>query len=324
MTGVAPAPVVDALPVSLFGSVMGLAALSTAWRAAAARGLPDWPSDIFGVLAIAGFLGLAPAYLVKTKRRRAVVAAEFKQPLTRNFFGMPLICLLLLPPVIDPISRSLAALSWSVGVGGMEIFACIQLSRWISEPQQHSSVTPAWLVVAVGILDIPLAMPVLELRANSGFGVACLVTGAAVATVLYGYAIRRQMLGPPIPASQTPTLLIAAAPLAVGCSSYSIVAGGADQVAKVLLCLAVAALAVLSVPVGRHLARTPFTLTWWSTGFPVAAAAGAALHIANDCRGNVADALAIGLLGLATLLISGLLLRTARGAANGTLWPRPV
>lgn len=324
MTGPAAAPGVDALPVSLFGSVMGLAALSTSWCAAGTRGLPVWPAYIFGVLAVVGFAGLAVAYLVKIKRLRAAVEAEFATPLTRNFFGMPLICLLLLPPVIAPISRPLAAVSWSVGVGGMAIFACIQLSRWLAEPQQHRNVTPAWLVVAVGILDIPLAMPALDLRANSGFGVACLVIGFFFAIILYASIIKRYLFGPPAPVAQTPTLLIAAAPLAVGCSCYSTVAGGADRFAWALLMLAVATLAGLSIPVARHLVRTPFTLTWWSTGFPVAATAGAALHIAKDQHDMLADALAMSMLALATLLLSNLLLRTAISAANGKLWPRPA
>lgn len=324
MNGLAPSPAVDPLPVSLFGSVMGLAALSTDWRAASALGLPAWPADIFGVLAVLGFAGLTAAYLAKAKRRRVAVEAEFEHPLTRNFFGMPLICLLLLPPVIEPVSRPLAALSWSVGVGGMAIFACIQLGRWLAEPRQRDGVTPAWLIMAVGILDIPLAMPALGLLATSGFGVACVVIGLSVAAALYVYAIRRYAFGPPLPAAQTPTLLIAVAPLAVGCSSYATVAGETNEFARALLVLAVATLAALFMPVGRYLARTPFALSWWGMGFPIAATAAAALHMSSDGRGPLGDALAIGLLTLATLAISGLLLSTAIGVASGRLWPRPA
>ena len=63
----------------------------------------------------------------------------------------------------------------------------------------------------------------------------------------------------------------------------------------------------------------PFRVSWWAVSFPLAASAIAALKFAAAEPGTVTDVLALALLGLATITIAGLLLRTLVGLARGGL-----
>lgn len=299
------------VPVSAFALAMSLSALSLAWRTAAALGVdPDIPASVFGVAACLGFTILTGFYATKWAHRPAAVRAEFDDPITRNFFGMPLISLLLLAIVIAPVSRTFALAIWAFGGVGMVIFAWMVVTRWLRQPQQPMTVSTAWLIVAVGILDIPLAMPALSIPMRTDLGLICLAVGLALAAMLYVVIVLRFMFGPPPPAAQMPTVLIAAAPLAVGCSAYMAVLARADAFALILLGLAVVTLAGLLLPVGTSIRRSKFSLSWWGTGFPVAATAVAALRYAADTQAPHAALLASALLIAATAQISGLLALT--------------
>lgn len=308
---VAASVTLDTLSVSLFASVMGLAALSIAWRAAATQLPPaQLPAGIFGVVAVIGFLALAAGYALKAIRHFAAVRDEFAHPTTRSFFGMPLICLLLLSSVVAPVSYAVAKASWYVGTAGMLVFSWSVVSHWLANPQQRATVTTAWLIVAVGILDIPLAMPTFELQLEDGFALVCVVVGLLLAAMLYSVIVPRYLFEPPPAAGQTPTLLIAVAPLAVGFSSYVTATGSVDLFAGALLIAAAIRLFGLLVPIGRYLIRSPFSLSWWATGFPIAATAGASVRCALATQQASSIVLALALLVLATAWISGLLLRT--------------
>ena len=70
------------LPVSLFGSVMGLCGLSLAWRLAATEfGLPAWIGEVLGLVAAGVFVALAVAYAIKCVESPAAVRAEFARTL---------------------------------------------------------------------------------------------------------------------------------------------------------------------------------------------------------------------------------------------------
>jgi tellurite resistance protein len=76
------------LPVNLFGSVMGLAGLSLAWRLASkVFGTSTLIAEIIGLVAISVFIALALGYLAKWARHPHVVTGEFTHPTTGNFFG---------------------------------------------------------------------------------------------------------------------------------------------------------------------------------------------------------------------------------------------
>lgn len=82
------------LPINLFGSVMGLAGLSLAWRLAS-PGLSEASifgenlAEFIGMLSALVFVLLAVGYTSKWIKHPEAVKAEFSHPVTGNFFLAP-------------------------------------------------------------------------------------------------------------------------------------------------------------------------------------------------------------------------------------------
>jgi len=154
----------DYLPISLFGSTMGLIGLSVAWKQAhTLLDMPLWVSDAIATVSVVAFLALLMAYSIKIVSAPDKVVLEFRHPIAGNLFGTFLISILLLPIVIAPVSLMTARILWALGAAGMVLFAWTIVSRWMSDRQQTAHATPAWIVPVVGMLDVPLALPSLGL-----------------------------------------------------------------------------------------------------------------------------------------------------------------
>jgi tellurite resistance protein len=310
----------DYLPVGLFGSVMGLTGLSVAWRLAQARyGAPAWAADAVAVAAAAAFILMTCGYLLKLAAAPQAVLAEFRHPIAGNLFGTILISLLLLPILLAPFNLLAAQIMWGVGAAGMVVFAWLIVSRWMSDRQLIAHATPAWIIPVVGLLDVPLALPGLGLPPMHGVMVLGLAVGLFFAIPLFTLILSRLVFEPPMPDALQPSLLILVAPFAVGFSTYVTTTGQVDLFAQSLYMLTLFMLAVLLNRL-RSLAHCcPFRVSWWAVSFPLAASAIAALKFAAAQPGTVTDVLALALLGLASITIAGLLLRTLVGLARGEL-----
>ena len=313
----------DYLPIGLFGSVMGMASLAVAWQLAFARygGSPLLApvAPTVGVIAIVSFLAIVAGYAVKAATAFDAVLAEFRHPIAGSLFGAPLISLLLLPIVVAPYSLVLAKALWITGAVGMVAFAWIIVRRWMTDQQRVVHATPAWIIPVVGLLDIPLAMPVLGLPEMHGLMVFALAVGLFFAVPLFTLIFSRLMFEPRLPDTLQPLLLILMAPFAVGYSTYTVTVGQTDLFAQALYMLTLFLLAVLLGQL-RYLPQCcPFRISWWAVSFPLAASAVAALRFASAQRGVVTDAVAIVLLALATLVIGALFARTLLGLARGEL-----
>ena len=310
----------DYLPVGLFGSVMGLTGLSVAWRLAHARyGAPLWAADGIAVVAVAAFVLVSCGYLAKLATAPRAVLAEFRHPIAGNLFGTFLISLLLLPILLAPFSLPAARIMWGLGAVGMVAFAWLIVSRWMSDRQLIAHATPAWIIPVVGLLDLPLALPGLGLPPMHGVMVLGLAVGLFFAIPLFTLILSRLVFEPPMPDALQPSLLILVAPFAVGFSTYVATTGHVDLFAQSLYVLTLFMLAVLLGRL-RHLPRCcPFRVSWWAVSFPLAASAIAALRFAAAEPGTIADMIAWALLGLATITIAALLLRTLAGLVRGEL-----
>lgn len=310
----------DYLPIGLFGSVMGLAGLSLAWRLAAARfAAPGWIAETIGTGAALTFAALALAYGAKAMSAPDSVRAEFAHPITRNLFGMVLICLLLMAAVAAPFKLVIARAMWFLGTAGVIGFALLVINRWTRDRQQVDHATPAWLVPIVGLLNVPLAVPSLALPEVQLLLIACIAIGLFFAIALFAIIFARLLFGEPLPVALQPTLLILVAPFAVGFSAYVAATGHVDLFAEALYAMTIFILAAL-IGRMRHLALCcPFRLAWWGVSFPLAASATAAFRLSIARPGVATDGIAILLLGLASLVIAALVVRTILGIARGEL-----
>ena len=308
------------LPVSLFGSVMGLTGLSAAWQLAARRfGAPVLVADAIGWIALAVFLALALAYGLKAVTAWPAVVAEFRHPIAGNLFGTMLISLLLLPLVIARFSLVLAQGLWILATAGMVLFAVVIVSRWMSSRQQLTHATPAWIVPVVGLLDIPLAAPSLNLPQTGTLTLFSLSVGLFFAVPLFTLVFTRLLFEEPLAPALRPTLMILVAPFVVGFSSYAATLGRIDAFAEALFLVGLFVFVIL-IGLLRDLPRCcPFRVSWWAVSFPVAATAVAALRYADYAQTGLADGMALLLLAFATGLIGALTVRTAAGIVRGEL-----
>jgi len=313
--------VLSYLPVSLFGSVMGLTGLAVGWRMAHAQyGAPAWIAQALGALALAAFAALAIAYAIKAATGFAHVRAEFAHPVAGPLFGTPLIALLLLPLLLADAHPAAACALWSVGAAGMLAFAWWTVLNWISVRRTLAQATPAWIVPVVGLLDVPLALPALGWSGElHGLALLATAVGLFFALPLFTLVLSRLMFDESLPAPMQPALLILVAPFSVGFAAYTATTGRVDDFAAGLFLPALFLLAVLLGRLRRLPACCAFHLAWWAAGFPLAATANAALKYAQAVRHPLADGLAWALLGLASAVVGFLTARTLWGIARGEL-----
>ena len=308
------------LPVSLFGSVMALSGLALAWRLAAANfGLPASIGEVLGLLAAGVFVALALCYGIKCVESFAAVRAEFSHPVAVNFFGTPIISLLLLAAVTAPHSVALSYALWGAGTVSMLGFAWLIVSRWMSVRQQIAHATPAWMIPVVGTLNISTAGVTLSLpgaHALSAFGLA---VGLFFAVPLFTMILSRLIFEEPMPQPLQPSLMILVATFAVGFSAYLSVAGRVDLFASSLFFLAVFMFTVLVPRLLRLRSSTPFHISWWAVSFPLAAMANAALKFAMHRPSWSTEAFALAMLAFTSLVILSLSVRTIAVIARGQL-----
>jgi tellurite resistance protein len=299
---------------------MGLTGLSIAWRLADSTfGAPAWISELIATIAVVSFLAIVVAYAVKVSVASDRVWAEFRHPIAGNLFGTALVSALLLPIVIAPWSLRSARLLWYIGASGMIVFAWIIVSRWLRDRQQVAHATPAWIVPVVGLLDVPLALPSLDLPPMPELMMFSLAVGLFFAIPLFTLIFSRIVFEEPLPANLQPTLLILVAPIAVGFSTYVVTMGHIDRFAEALYLLMLFVLSVLMGRLRQLPQCCPFRIAWWAVSFPLAASAIAAFKFEVFDPNWFTRGVAWLLLLIASLTIAGLLVRTMFGVFRGEL-----
>jgi tellurite resistance protein len=318
--GTASTSTIAALPVALFGSVMGLTGLALAWRSAHAHfSVPSWIGAGLGWMAIFAFVAVTAGYACKVMTAGTAVRDEFNHPIAGNMFGTPLISILLLPLLLADLSLPLARAFWAAGAIGMSVFAWFIVSRWMRGAQQPVHATPAWIVPVVGMLDVPLALPALQWPGLHGVAMFGLAIGLFFALPLMTLILSRLMFQEPMPESLRPSLMIMLAPFAVGFSAYASTTGHVDDFATALYMLMLFMLAVLLGRLRNLPACSTFKVSWWAVSFPLSASATAAIRYASHSPNRYTDGIAIAVLVIATVVIAGLLIRTLWGIARGEL-----
>jgi len=313
-------PMLEYLPIGLFGSAVGRTGMAVAWRLAHVRyGVPEAISIGCGVLAVLTFLLMLASYGIKALTAFSAVRTEFRHPIAGTLFGIALVAIVLHPIVIAPVALLVAQGLWIVGAVGMVLFAWSTVSRWLTDKQQQAHATPPWLIPVVGLLNVPIALPVLGLPGAHGITVFCLAVGLFFAVPLFTLILWRLLFEQPLPDQLKPSLLVLVAPFAVGFSTYTITVGQVDLFGEALYMVTMFLLTVLLGQL-RGLTRCcPFRVSWWAASFPLAASCIAAFKFAAARPGVITDGIALVLLGLVTLVNLGLFLRTSLGIVQGEL-----
>lgn len=313
-------PRFDYLPVALVGSVMGLTGPSAAWRLASMLfGVPIWISDVIAAFAALAFVAMATAYAIKLITAPDAVKAEFEHPIAINTFATFWVSMLLLPIVLANADLVVARILWSIGAVGIMVFAWYVVYRWTGTPVQREHVMPAWILPVVGLLDLPLAVPLLALPYPEEIMTVGLAVGLLFTSPLFTLILARLLFEPALSPAVQPSLLILVAPFAVGMSAYVATTGLVDLFAESLYVLTIFMLSVLLGRL-RHLGQCcPFRMGWWAVSFPIVACAIAALRFSEARPGWATDSIGVATLLLASGVITWLLVRTLMGISRGEL-----
>ena len=306
------------LPVNLFGSVMGIAGLSLAWRLTSHEfGVSPYISGAIGTLAIVVFLLLSGGYLVKWFRHPGAVAGEFRHPIAGNFFGTITIAILLLSSVIAPVSLLLSEVVWAIGTISTVALSFVIASRLLQGKIDAGHAVPAWLIPGVATLDIAVAggtMPMPWAHEVNLFGLA---VGAMIALLFFTMIMSRLIHHEPLPVGMVPSMVILIAPFEVGFLAYTNFTQHVDTFAGLLFYFGLFVFVTLAFKVFRK--GIPFAAGWWAISFPMAALTSASLKYSMFVQAWPVTLIAIALLTLLTIAIAVLFVRTLHFLFNGKL-----
>jgi tellurite resistance protein len=316
------------IPVSSFAMVMGLSALTLVWARIAILGwLPGFADTLAMGLALLDalvFLALLFLYARKWRRHPEQVAAEWQHPVKSLFFETVPISFALTATVALGMFAPLAMPLWIIS-------ACLQMlvmlmvinARVYRETLQPVHATPVWFIVAVANMVLPLAGVRLGFMELSwGFFSLGILFWIVLLTIV---TARLLFVQPPLPERLVPTLCIFLAPPAMAFIAWLQLTGqhpsasgpsDLDATAHVLFWVALFFALFLLVQV-RRFARLPFYLSWWTFSFPTAAFTWACLAYAQFVPTLAAQALALGMVVLTTLLIVWLFVRTIVAIVSG-------
>ena len=261
-------------PPAIFPPIMGLFGLGLAWRVASDKlGVPPLGDMILGATALL-FAFAALAYLAKTFRRGLTLVEDLRILPGRAGVGAASLCLMLLTAALVPLApgaaQALVTITFMLHVG----FVVILLRVLISLPPEGRVVTPVYHLNFVGFILLGLSLNPLG---RQDLSLLLLWTMIPVAGVIWAVSLRQIITRIP-PAPLRPLLAIHLAPA----SLFATVAHGAGLpvLALIFLGLGGAILGALLVSI-RWITQSGFSALWGAFTFPVAAYAGALLHVSG-------------------------------------------
>ncbi len=312
------------LPVSFFGACMGLSAMCVAWHAmselaslslsysakspkhdilcviqASLVPFAELLSLTFAVFAVMAFMVLGIAYSVKAMTSFESCKQEFLSPITRPFFGAICISLLLLPFALQRlgIPEIISLIVWILGAVLMLIFSVHIVQFWICHKFELAHITPAWIIPVVGLLDLPLALPLfsqIQTLPDMGFFITifCMAVGFSFTIVLCTLIFARIVFFAKLPDKLMPTLVVLLAPFGAGVSTHAVFTSmqalmmkvdahifAIDSMPYILFLLGFFLLLALLPQVVQIGKCCPFRITWWAISFPLAAMCIASIKI---------------------------------------------
>ncbi len=306
------------LPVNLFGSVMGLAGLSLAWRLShKVFGSSATIADITGIVAILAFIVLGVGYLTKLARYPEAVKAEFVHPIAGNFFGTITIAILLLSAVVGAYSVEFQKVLWTIGLVSTLALSYVIVSRLLKGKMDSGHAVPAWLIPGVATLDIAVAGGTMPMAWAPEVNLLSAGIGTMVALVFFTMIFSRLVHHEPLPNGMVPSLMIMIAPFEVGFLAYVNIVHHVDMFASLLFYFGLFLFIVMAPKVFRR--SVPFAASWWAISFPIAALSNAALKYAEYADNWVTTGIAGIILAILSFAILVLFVRTLHWLFNGRL-----
>lgn len=312
--------IVMAIPVGLFGSVMGLTGLTLAYRQLAHQ-YPFFEriASALNGFTIFVFIVLSVLFILKWCLFFDKARAEFKDPMTKSFFATITISLLLLPLLLNQYSNTLAFYVWIIGVTLSWIFALYMVHFWIETKHISTQLTPAWVLPVVGTLNIPPASILFHGQYLYILNLTSLSIGIFFAIPLITLIFSRIVFIEKLPSNFMPTLIILVAPFSVAYLAYAATFHTLTPFSYALFSIGVFIFLGLFPQLMRATRMLSFKVIWWAISFPIAAMLNSmysVARLANKDYPDFAHALLI-ITNISVLLFSLIILfllyRTAKG-----------
>lgn len=304
-----PSPRLKSFPIAWFAMIMGMSGFTLAWsRAEQVLGLGLLLSPILLPVTAALAAVLAGLLIAKVIKYPAEVLGEINHPVKLVFVPTISIGMILLSIAFLHASPTTSFWMWSMGTSLHLVLTLYVLSSWIHHTKYEiAHLNPAWFIPVVGNILVPIAGIHHASPEISWFFFAL---GLFFWPVLTAIIFNRLIFHGSLPERFMPTMFIFIAPPAVGFISYCNLIGGVDVFARILYGIALFFTLLLVVQV-RYFVRLKFFLSWWAYSFPMAAITIASLLIARETGFVPYFWLSAGLLTILSVLIGGLLVRTA-------------
>ncbi|MBC8367370.1 SLAC1 anion channel family protein [bacterium] len=255
------------LPITLFGSVMGLAGLSIAWlRYGEIMHRSTRPGQVLLYLTAAWFLLLTLFYLLKCLRFPGRVAQEWCHPVRVNFFPAFSISILLLGIGFFGLRPELSRVLWWIGMPLHMLGTLRIIALWIRGDMSIHSLNPAWFIPVVGTILVPVAGAQVAHPDISWFFFA---VGLIFWIIFMTIVFYRLIFHPPLPEKLLPTLSILIAPPSVGFIAWMKLTGSLDPAARMLYFFGLF-IFLLILGKARRFIRLPYFVSWWAYTFPMA------------------------------------------------------
>lgn len=299
-------------PVMMFAVIMGFSGITLAYKKAyeviSISAIPYlFLSYITAILALAIFI----VYIVKLIKYPNAVKAEFSHPVRVNFFAAISISMLLLASVFHEIT----AISYPLFVLGASLqtfFTFYAITYWLNKNIEMAHSNPAWFIPVVGNIIIPIA--------GEGFADAYLLNfffslGIFFWIILTAILMNRIIFHGMLPQKFLPTLAIFIAPPSVGMLSYIKLTGSFDNLALLLLNVAVV-FAIILLALSKNFYKIKFFISWWAFTFPMAALTMAAFTAYDKSHYLPFKVGAVLMLIITSLIVIFVLYKTIKAMIN--------
>jgi tellurite resistance protein len=302
---------------------MGLAGLAAAWHLGADLcGVPASIGDGLYVITAIIYLLLLGVLATRLVLSPQSVAAELNHPVRGSFYALVPISGMLLALGLEPQAREAAQVLFLVFLTATVLLGGWLTGRWIVGPLDDDSISPAYFLptVAGGLIggQGAAAFGLIGVGWMSfGIGILCwLLLGSLV--------LNRLFIRPVLPATLVPTLAIEVAPPAVAANAYAVLTGGRlDAVAYMLAgyTLLMVLVQVRLLPLYRALSFAP---SFWAFTFSYAAVASTTLRWIHVEHPVGATLMEYTVLGVITLFIGGITMRSLVALQQGRFLPLPA
>lgn len=302
-------------PIASFGICLGVSSQAILWKTLATSpstsflhvsptvNMVLWCISIVLVVMVSLIYGLKLIFYFEAVRR------EYYHPIRVNFFFAPFIALLFLTLGIPPSHfKHLPHALWYVLMTPFLLLELKIYGQWMSGGQRRLSkvANPSNHLSIVGNFVGALLGASMGLKEGPIFFFA---VGLAHYTVLFVTLYQRLPTNETLPKELHPVFFLFVAAPSVASMAWAKIEGSFDNGAR--LAYFIALFLYFSLVVRINFFRGfRFSLAWWAYTFPMTGAAIATIKYSDEVTNSVTRSLAILLSGVATLVVTGLLVTT--------------